>query len=266
MLWRLAPLALALAALCLGDDSDCKPNGPCYAGQGIVNIASGVSGALAPNTLASIYGTDLSYLEKSLSSEYVSGSNLPIVLPGTGVHVLVGGYPANIFYVSPTQVNFLVPSNLRAVQVDVQVVRNGTNGPLVPVMLQQAAPALFMKDAKFAIVSHVDFDLVTSTDPLRPGDWAVLWATGLGATDPPADYGAIPHQGAWLVNKDSFQVLLNGVVVPAARVGYAGLAPECAGLYQINVLLPMNVSADPEVRILAGTAISPAGVHLHLKP
>jgi uncharacterized protein (TIGR03437 family) len=257
---------MAAAALCLASDSVCKPDAPCYFESGIVSIASGTPGAIAPNSLASIYGTRLSYSERGLVPADTTGGVLPTVLPGTGVRVLVGGLPAHMFYVSATQVNFLVPSNLRPLTYDVQVVRDGVAGPAVPLKLRDAAPAFFMLDPQFVIASHLDYSLVTADAPARPGAWLILWATGLGESNPPADYGVIPTKAASLVRQSEFRVLLNGVVVPPERITYVGLAPLCAGLYQINVLLPTVAEPDPEVRIAVGTEISPAGTRLHLRP
>ncbi len=257
---------MAAAALCLANDTVCEPDAPCYSEDSIVSIASGTPGAIAPNTLTSIYGTRLSYEEKGLVPSDAAGGVLPIVLPGTGVHVLVGGYPAHLFYVSATQVNFLVPSTLRPTTVDVQVVRNGVAGPAVPMKLREAAPALFMLDPLFVIASHLDFALVTSDAPARPGDWVILWATGLGESNPPAAYGVIPTKAAWIVRQSEFRVLLNGAPVPPERIAYVGLAPLCAGLYQINVLLPSDAGPDPEIQIAVGAEISPAGARLHLRP
>ena len=266
MFHKWCPLAVAAAALCLANDTVCKPDAPCYGEDGIVSIASGTPGALAPNTLASIYGTRLSYEQKGLLPSDAAGGVLPIVLPGTGVHVFVGGYPAHLFYVSETQVNFLVPSTLRPTTVDVQIVRDGVSGPALPMKLRDAAPALFMLDPLFVIASHLDFSLVTANEPARPGDWGGLWATGLGESNPPADYGVIPSKAAWIVRQGEFRVLLNGVAVPPERITYVGLAPLCAGLYQVNLLLPSDADPDPEVRIAMGTEISPAGTRLHLRP
>jgi uncharacterized protein (TIGR03437 family) len=257
---------MAAAALCLASDTVCKPDAPCYGEDGIVNIASGTPGAIAPNTLASIYGTRLSYSEKGLVPADAAGGVLPTVLPGTGVHVWVGGIAAPIFYVSATQVNFLVPGYLRPATVDVQVFRDGVVGPLVPMKLRDAAPALFMMDPQFVIASHLDFSLVTADAPARPGAWVILWATGLGKSDDElADGGVIPTKAAWIVRQSEFQVLLNGTALPPERIAYVGLAPLCAGLYQINVLLPPDPGPDPEVRIAVGTEISPAGTRLHLR-
>ncbi len=47
-------------------------------------------------------------------------------------------------------------------------------------------------------------------------------------------------------------MLLNGVAVDPGLVSYAGATPDCAGLYQINVRLPEDAPANPEVRIGTG--------------
>lgn len=264
-------MAMAAAALCLASDPVCKSNQPCYREDSIVNIASGVP-RIAPNTLASIHGTLLSYSEKGLVPSDVSKEHvLPTLLPETGVQVFVGGTDVPIFYVSESQVNFLVPSNLRPTTVDVWVVRDGVAGPKVPMKLREAAPALFTLDPLdplFVTASHLDFSLVTADAPARPGDWVILWATGLGnyISNPVIDSGVIPTVPAWIVRQNEFQVLLNGVAVPPERITYVGLAPWCAGLYQINVLLPSDADPDPEVKIKVGTEeISPAGTRLHLR-
>jgi uncharacterized protein (TIGR03437 family) len=259
---------MAAAALCLASDTACKPDMPCYSEDRIVNIASGIPGAIAPNTLASIYGTRLSYLERGLVPLDVgAGGKLPTVLPGTGVHVWVGSIEAPIFYVSATQVNFLVPGNLSPTTVDVRVFHDGMGGPAVPMKLRDAAPALFMLDPQSVIASHLDFSLVTADAPARPGDWVILWATGLGKSeDGLADYDAIPIKAAVIVRQSEFRVLLNGTAVPPERIAYVGLAPLCAGLYQINLLLPSDADPDPEVRIALGAEISPPGTRLHLRP
>ena len=265
MFRRLCPLAVAAAVLCLAGDTACKPDAPCYSESGIVSIASGTPGAIAPNSLASIHGTRLSYSEKGLVPADTTGGVLPTVLPGTGVRVLVGGLPAHMFYVSATQVNFLVPSNLRPITYDVQVVRDGVAGPAISMTLRDAAPAFFMMDPQFVIASHLDYSLVAADAPARPGAWVILWATGLGESNPPADYGVIPSRAASIMRQSEFRVLLNDVAVPPERINYVGLAPLCAGLYQINVLLPAVVGTDPELRIAVGTEVSPAGTRLHLQ-
>jgi uncharacterized protein (TIGR03437 family) len=263
----LACLLLVFAAApAVCDDAACKAHAPCYSAETIVNAASGVAGALAPNTLASIYGTELSFVERAITAEDIQGRTLPVLLAGSGVQVVVGGLYAQMYYVSPGQVNFLVPSNLRAGEVTLQLVREGTAGPAVRIRLLDAAPGLFQANAWSVVASHADYTLVTADAPARPGGWVILWATGLGAVTPPAPYGLIPDQAAPLQRLDTFQVLLDGVPAPADHIGYAGLAPGWGGLYQVNLKIPGNTGATPEIRLVAGGSSSPPALRIPVAP
>ena len=53
-----------------------------------------------------------------------------------------------------------------------------------------------------------------------------------------------------------FQVLLNGVAVNSQNIAYAGVAPGYAGLFQINIVLPLDTPQNPEVRIATADATS----------
>jgi uncharacterized protein (TIGR03437 family) len=46
---------------------------------------------------------------------------------------------------------------------------------------------------------------------------------------------------------------------------YAGLTPQSAGLYQINLQLPDSGPTDPELRVSIGDQSSQAGVKLALR-
>lgn len=258
-------LVFAVGAV-VSADAQCKAHAPCYSAETVVNAASGVAGALAPNTLASIYGTELSYVERAITAEDIQGRMLPVLLAGSGVQVVVGGLYAQMYYVSPGQVNFLVPSNLRAGEVTLQLLREGTAGPAVRIRLLESAPGLFQLNASSVVASHIDYTLVTRDAPARPGGWVILWATGLGAVTPPAAYGEIPVQAAPLQRMDTFQVLLDGTPAPPDHVGYAGLAPGWGGLYQINLKIPDKTGPTPEIRLVAGDSASPPLIRIPVAP
>jgi uncharacterized protein (TIGR03437 family) len=94
----------------------------------------------------------------------------------------------------------------------------------------------------------------------------VLYATGLGATVPPAIYGQLPMAAASLAPGANLKIFLNGVAVDDSAIIYAGAAPGFAGLYQINVTLPGKVGTNPEIKLVMGKAASIAGVHLPVGP
>lgn len=235
---------------------------PAYTAAGIVNAADNQQGPIAPNTLVSLYGVRLSYVIKGMTPDDIHGGVLPTVLPGTGVHVLVGNLPATIYYVSPYQINFLVPANLLAGPSTVQVVLDGHSGPAVGVKLAAVSPGLFQLDAHNAVALHVDGSVVTAAAPAKPGAIVILYATGLGETVPPVPYGQLCLTAAPLENLSEFKLVLDGVTAKAAAVQYAGVAPGYAGLYQLNVLLPKSTKPNPEIRVGLGDKLSQAGLRL----
>ena len=229
---------------------------PFYAASSIVNAADHRSEALAPNTIATIYGKDLAFITKGLSPEDLRGGILPTTLIGTGVRLLVGRMQANLYFVSPTQVNFLVPSLLTAGPVEVQLSLDGRYGPAVKVGLSNVSPALFHLDPQFALATRPDGSVITRDTPAQPGEIIILYATGLGQTLPRVPSGQIPTSAARLDRLRDFRVTLDGRLIEGGIL-YAGVAPGFAGLYQINLLLPEWMGRNPEIRIGFEESLSP---------
>jgi uncharacterized protein (TIGR03437 family) len=200
----------------------------------------------------------------SLTSADIAGGNLPTIL--NGVQVMVDGSPAPLFYVSATQVNFLMPPNQIAGPVTVWVVLNSIAGPQVSLTLEDAAPALFPSplDAGYAIAQlWPAYTSIAPASPAAPGGIVILYATGLGVTEPnPALPTEIPLYAGSIERMADLEVLLDGTPLDPAQVLYAGICPGWAGLYQIDFVLPANVGPNPEIRVGIGTQISPAGLVL----
>jgi uncharacterized protein (TIGR03437 family) len=53
--------------------------------------------------------------------------------------------------------------------------------------------------------------------------------------------------------------------VDPSLVFYAGVTPYSAGLYQINMFLPGDTPADPEIRVAVGAQMSLAGLLLNVQ-
>jgi uncharacterized protein (TIGR03437 family) len=252
-LWVLVPLAFGSF---LGAESG-RRQAPSYSAASIVNAATNLPGPLAPNAIATIYGAGLSYVTRAVSAEDIRGGVLPILLIGTGVGVYIRGVPAHIYYVSPTQVNLLIPSTLMPGPAELQLTVDGRAGPAVQIQLSAAAPALFSLSERWIVACRPDGSVVSQEQPARPGDLVILYATGLGRTVPNPRSGEIPAQAAVLERLSEFLVLLDGVPVGPDRIAYAGVAPGFAGLYQINLRLPDALPPNPAVRLKLGDEISP---------
>jgi len=254
---------LLLGALVPGVLADTSANQTIvYSPASIVNAADNQPGVLSPNVIGTIYGTGLAYTTKAIAPSDIGGGILPTVLPGTGVRVICGGLMANIYYVSPTQINFLVPPTLLPGTVNIQVVLDGLPGPVAPIQVVAATPAIFQVDEETVVATRADGSLITSDSPARRGDVVVLYATGLGKTVPALVYAQIPTAAATLVRKAEFQTLLGDVAVDASAILYAGITPGLAGVYQVNLRIPDSVDVNPEIRIGFADAMSKAGLKL----
>jgi len=258
---RLALVAFSLGCL-FGDEKPQPRVAPFYSALSIVNAADNQSGQLAANTIGTIYGTNLAYDIAAVSSSDVRNGLLPIVLGDDETQVIIAGNAANLYYVSPGQINFLVPPNLLALPVSLYVIVDGLIGPLLHLTIGPAAPGLFQLDATNAIATLPDGAVLTPSAPAKPGDVVVLWATGLGATDPQPAYGVLPTASAPLAPGAGLSILLDGTRVPSAAISYAGIVAGFPGLYQINFQLPLSTGTNPEIRVQVSGIMSAPQVHL----
>jgi uncharacterized protein (TIGR03437 family) len=193
----------------------------------IVNAASLTSGSIQPGSIITIFGTKL-----TTGVAYATDVRNPPVNLG-GVTVSIGGMAAALFYVSPTQINAVVdPKTPIGTDNVVVTAPNGTqNGSLT---VSASAPAglfsLFGTGTRDgAILNAITFLLGDfSTRTANSPTYLALFATGLNLTTTPT-------------------VTIGGMPV---QVTFAGAAPCCDGLDQVNVILPDSLAGAGRVPIV----------------
>ncbi|MEP7354227.1 MAG: hypothetical protein ABI824_13445 [Acidobacteriota bacterium] len=235
---------------------------PVYSAASISNAAANITGYYSPNTFISVYGQDLASFTSS-TAWAVDGHIIGI--PGSGLRALVNNQPASVYFQSPGQVNVLIPSFMVSGPATVQLLNEGRAGPAVQIMLGDTAPALFPMQGQFAIATHGNGPVVTSDYPATRGEVVVIYAGGLGPTNPAQLPYDAAYQAAQVTRFKEFQVLLNNVPVDPSLIQYVGVTPGYAGLYQINLKLPANAPNDPDVRIGYPERMSPSGRTLPLR-
>lgn len=227
---------------------------PSFAPEAVTNAASGEPG-IVPGSLATIYG------ERLAASEGVRlAPRLPLPPVLDGVQVLANGEPAPVLGVAAiggrAQINFQAPLRAgNAATATLVVHRNGVASEPVRVPVLAAQPGVFTLDGTNAlIVHHGDNNLAGRERPLRRGEVAYLYATGLGAvTSPPKDGAPAPRDSLSRVLAP-VAITLGGV---ACEVLFAGLAPALAGVYQVNFRVAAAVpSGDQALMITVGEARS----------
>jgi uncharacterized protein (TIGR03437 family) len=226
----------------------------------MVNAPNYAPGPFAPNSVATIFGSGLARSSQGLTADVILNNTLPKELNSTRVYVL--DEPAPLLYVSDGQVNFLVPGDQLDGDVKIRVVREGVTGPEITVTLVDAAPALFQTAAGYAIAAHVDNSVIAPGSPAQAGEIIVVYACGLGRTQPNPAPGVIPQTAALIQRLSDLKVYLGGTAIDPGSILYAGLTPGSAGLYQINLVLPDDLGTDPEIRVAIADQSSPAGLKL----
>jgi uncharacterized protein (TIGR03437 family) len=257
---RVTFLALVLVSL-LGAENSQK-SAPAYSVEGIVNSASYMPDALAPNAIASIFGTGLAY-DTRASPPNLLDHMVPQVL--AGVRVYVGGIAAPLYYVSPKQINFVIPADVLLGDCDLFIARQGTSGPHVTITVHDAGPGLFQTDQGTIAAMHANGDIITEHNPAQAGELVVLYGTGLGRSNPLLTTGLITMVPAPIQDLKDLQILVAGKPLDPARVQYAGVSPGTPGLYQVILKLPQKLTSNPEIRLIIGGHTSPAGTKLAVR-
>jgi uncharacterized protein (TIGR03437 family) len=220
---------------------------------GIYNSASyaPITASIAPGEMLTLFGTGMAPTGASVSAP---AGPVPTLLGG--VQVLFNNIPAPVFYVSPTQISAIVPYALAPSSTQyvatIQINNNGVLSNPVSMYLTDALPGVFSQNQSGiglgAVLHNSTSALVTESNPAQTGEYLQVYLTGLGTVTPTVANGALgpvnPLSYADVFNANNlvfnFYDPNSGAFQPAT-VTFAGLAPNYAGLYQINVQVPTGV-------------------------
>lgn len=239
-----------------------RASAPAYTAESVVNAAS-FDQNYAPGTLVAIFGSNLSWTERWRTEADVQGDVLPTALPGTNVTVTLNGLAMAIEYAASGQVMFLLPPGLKPGPVSVRLSVAGLAGPRITIQLKESAPALYRLNEGEVMARRAEtMEFVCGAAPVRPGDDVILYATGLGDTDPVQKIRIMPRNEAGIKLRDQLRILLNGEELPSDQAGYAGIMPGYPAFYEIRLRLPDELPADPSIRVCLGEDCSQEGLVL----
>jgi uncharacterized protein (TIGR03437 family) len=192
-------------------------------------------------------------------SNAFNGVNAPTSLGGT--KVTVGGQPAFISYISPGQVNALVPSNVATgVQQITVTAATGTSAayPVIvnPTAAGMWAPSVAPVNLNIGGMQYVGAKFPDNTFVLppgavsgvvsrraKPGDVITIYGIGFGPMTPNIPAGQL-YSGNTTMTLP-LQIYFGSTL---AALQYSGLAPGETGEYQINLVVP-NVPASDAVQV-----------------
>ncbi len=214
---------------------------------GIVNAGSFApfTAGIAPGELIVLFGANL-----APGTQVASGIPFPTTLGK--VQVTINGIAAPIYYVTPTQLSVIVPYAITGTFAKVQVFNDNVASNAVTMPIAKTAPGVLTQSQNglgYGDVVHQDGKLVNAKNPAQIGETVLVFLTGLGAVSPAISDGAAGPTDTLASTTSTITAYIGGV---QATVTYAGLAPQLAGLYQINLTVPTGVTAGDNNLDIAG--------------
>ena len=199
----------------------------------VVDAAS-FGALLAPGSLANVIGTNF-------------GSS-------ASISVTVGGKACAVLSASPTQLQIQIAVDAPVGPTTIQV---GASAPF-NLSLAQLAPVLFSADGTGqgnVQASHADGAAVTTSSPANAGEVIAIAGIGMGPTVTVVPTGAISPFRPIAFITTAVQITVAGKA--QAALLFAGLAPGKVGVYQINFVMPPDVTTGVQpIYVTVGGVVS----------
>jgi uncharacterized protein (TIGR03437 family) len=223
--------------------------------------------SVAPGSWMELYGGGLATTTRQWAGGDFTGNNAPTSLDN--VKVNIGGQPAFVYYISPTQINAQVPSNVSTGTQQVTVTNPSGSSTAYPITVNTLQPGLLAPSSfavngkQYVVAQFSDNSFVlppgalagTTTRQAKPGETIVIYGVGFG---PVQDSGGqnIPAGTIVTASNKLANPLSVSIGGSAVTLTYQGLAPGYVGLYQFNVVVPNIANNDlaPLTYTLNGTA------------
>ncbi len=234
-------------------------SGPAPAVTKVVSASGfGDFATISPGQWIEISGSNLATGTRQWAGADFSGVDAPTSLDTT--KVTVGGQSAFVSYISPTQVNALVPSNVATGSQSLTVTVGSQASAAFNVTVNALDPGLLALPQSPWLVGTKQYVVAQGTDlafilpagtaipgytvrQAKPGETLTIYGIGFGpgmdSSNLPVPVGQIVQVSSSLVNPVQMQV--NGV---PATLQYAGFAPNFVGTYQFNVVVPAVADGD----------------------
>ncbi len=238
---------------------------PTYTEASIASTASTRAGRLAPNTVFTIYGTELSFITWAVSPQEIVNQSLPTSTPRGEVYVQLQGRRIPLFFVSPKQINALIPADVLPGDRTVRVFRDLVGGPTVTVRVEAEAPEFFRSATGFAAATHADGRVITSESPAEEYEVIVVYGTGFGAVGAIENGVLAPSRPAQVLRAKDYRIRIEGEELPTEALLYVGVTPFYAGLFQANLRLPKPLGENVRIEIGVGGNWSGSDLRLNTK-
>ena len=216
-----------------------------------VNSASFQGGSVAPQELVTAFGSG--FASRTIVAP---GEPLPMTLGDTAITIIdsIGNTsPAPLYYVSPGQASFLIPSGVAAGDASVKVTRGGSTVLTGSLSVAPVSPGLYAANSTGAGVAAALAERVSASGKVTPMSvFSCQSGVALSCLSSALDLGSstdtvyVSLYGTGIRGARTVQAFVAGQ--PAA-LQYAGSQGEYQGLDQVNVVVPETLAGMGEVSI-----------------
>lgn len=218
---------------------------PYIAPAGVRNAAAEtpVEG-VAAGSLVTIFG-------ENLAEKYEAGSSSPLAQTLGGLVVQVEDRLLGLVYVSPQQINALLPIDIAEGEHNLAVKRSGEADVTGKFTVVRNAPGLFTNTVDtqvYAVALHEDGTSISVASPARRGERVTLLGTGFGPYDKhPVEGFALPATPQ-ITLVDNAEVAAGDLRLPTV---WSGAAPGFVGVAASRFRIPDELpSGAPEIRLV----------------
>ncbi len=206
-----------------------------------VNAASFAAGVpAAPSAIVAGFGSHLA------TQTVAASGTLTTSLGGTTVNITDANRvttPAEIFFASAGQVNFLIPPGIALGAGQVQIMAGDGTASVGPITIAGVAPGIFTADGSVAVGQAVQVDAQGNQTYLNLAVYNA--ATGKFSAAPislaPGTSTILVLYGTGIRNAPLSQVTMQ-IGGQAVTPAFAGIQGTFAGLDQINVQIPQSLA------------------------
>jgi uncharacterized protein (TIGR03437 family) len=217
-----------------------------------VSAASYLSAQAAPDSIVSAFGSNLSTMIQPATT-----SQLPSLLGGTRVMIKDSRgqeKSAPLFFVSPNQVNYLVPADLAEGLATVTITNAAGETSRGILNLTRTSPALFTADASgkgyaAADVQRVRSDGSSAYDRVTRFDLNTNRVVGVPIELRDGEESFLVLYGTGLKQRSALTAVRASIGRLDAEVLYAGPQGQYAGLDQLNLRIPSALRGRGEIKV-----------------
>jgi len=233
---------------------------PLLTSRGIVSSASfRAYDPIAPGAMLALFG-------QKLAGAPSQSQSFPLPFQLGTTRVSVAGVEAPLLYAGETnnlsQINLIAPYSI-PINTSVPVaVRTPDGVSIAEAIAAEAQPGVFTVNQAgtgqgIIVLGSNPAIIADANNPVPRGEAAIIYAAGLGTTEPPVTAAEAAPSGPLARVTREVKVTIGG---QEAVVFFAGLTPGFSGLHQLNVTVPSNIQPGNAVPVVVTVAGAPSTV------